>query len=158
MDTQKRITYFDIAKGLMILGLLVSHFSIVKMHLGMKDNFRYLDMFITLYSGFFMQCFFFITGYCSSFTIGTKEFFTKLFRQLILPLCFFDVLNQILYSLGVEYASDVFSWPTYLTSMWFVRALIIAKIIVWVGQKVSRSDYVLLMVTFALLVVGGGIK
>lgn len=158
MNCQKRIAYFDRAKGLMILGLLISHFSIVKTHLGMKDNFRYLDMFITLYSGFFMQCFFFITGYCSSFTIGAREFFTKLFRQLILPLCFFDVLNQILYSLGVEYASDVFSWPTYLTSMWFVRALIIAKIIVWGIQKVSRSDYALLMVTFALLVVGGALK
>ena len=65
MTGQKRITYFDIAKGLMILGLLVSHFSIVKTHLGMKNDFRYLDMFITTYSGFFMQCFFFITGFCS---------------------------------------------------------------------------------------------
>lgn len=158
MTAQKRITYFDIAKGLMILGLLVSHFSIVKTHLGMKNDFRYLDMFITLYSGFFMQCFFFITGYCSSFTIDAKRFFTKLFKQLLLPLCFFDILNQVLYSLGVKYACDVFSTPIYLTSMWFVRALILAKIIVWVIQKVSKSDYVLLIVTFALLVVGGGIK
>ena len=47
MTAQKRITYFDIAKGLMILGLLVSHFSIVKTHLGMKNDFRYLDMFIS---------------------------------------------------------------------------------------------------------------
>lgn len=158
MTAQKRITYFDIAKGLMILGLLVSHFSIVKTHLGMKNDFRYLDMFISLYSGFFMQCFFFITGYCSSFTIDAKRFFTKLFKQLLLPLCFFDILNQVLYSLGVKYACDVFSTPIYLTSMWFVRALILAKIIVWVIQKVSKSDYVLLIVTFALLVVGGALN
>lgn len=158
MTAQKRITYFDIAKGLMILGLLVSHFSIVKTHLGMKYDLRYLDMFITTYSGFFMQCFFFITGFCSSFTIDAKKFFTKLFRQLLLPLCFFDVINQILFFCGVNFACNVFSPPLYLTSMWFVRALILAKIIVWTIRKISKSDYILLVVTFALLVVGGALN
>ena len=62
MTAQKRITYFDIAKGLMILGLLVSHFSVVKTHLGMKNDFRYLDMFITLLFGILHAMFLFHHG------------------------------------------------------------------------------------------------
>ena len=59
---------------------------------------------------------------------------------------------------GVYFACNVFSLPLYLTSLWFVRALILAKIIVWTIRKISKSDYILLVVTFALLVVGGALN
>ena len=150
MKEVNRIAYFDIAKGMLILGLLISHFRVNCTHLGIISGFRYLDMFIITYSGFFMQCFFFISGFCSSFNISAKTFLSKLFRQLVLPLFFFDVINFTLNKMGVQTAYNVFTFPTYLNYLWFIRALIIAKIIVWAIRKISISDYALLGITFIL--------
>lgn len=84
-----RLHYIDIAKGILILCLLVSHFGIAleKNNVG-TQFFAPILYFVPMFSVFFMQCFFIITGYCSNLNISGKSYFEKLSRQLIVPYVF----------------------------------------------------------------------
>lgn len=96
LDKNKRLGYVDIAKGVLITYLIIHHiidFGISNFGLG--NNFvlsilRELQRPIMLC--YFMQAFFFITGYCSNFDTPFLIFLKKQIKSLLIPALIFTIL------------------------------------------------------------------
>lgn len=143
-----RLHYIDIAKGILILCLLVSHFGIAleKNNVG-TQFFAPILYFVPMFSVFFMQCFFIITGYCSNLNISGKSYFEKLSRQLIVPYVFLGFLNGL-----TSHVLMPDGFHGFFTCFWFLNALVISKTIVWgLKRTISKDGYVLLVSLFLLI-------
>ena len=65
---RERIHYLDAAKGILILLLLLHHFQSATRDFTMLNT--YFELFTSwhsVFTVFFMQCFFIISGYCTGF-------------------------------------------------------------------------------------------
>ena len=100
-----------------------------------------------------MQCFFFITGFCSTFEIDHHIFFSKLFKQLIVPTIFFGLLQGIMFRYANEYVNTGYKGG-YFTQFWFLNSLIFAKTFVYLSNKYLKNIYMVLMVSFITLLIG----
>ena len=61
---KERIHYLDITKGVLILCLMLSHFNSATQRLGVEyEWFKIINYWTPFFACFFMQCFFFISGY-----------------------------------------------------------------------------------------------
>lgn len=143
-----RLHHIDITKGTLILCLLISHFGIALERNSVGTRFFAPILYWTpLFSTFFMQCFFLITGYCSNLNLSGKNYFEKLLRQIIVPYIFFGFLNGL---------ASHFLTPGYVqgffTCFWFLNALVISKTIIW-GLKslISKDGYVVFAALFLLI-------
>lgn len=86
--TQKRprIAYIDIAKGILILCMLYGYIRVYGPMEGMNDPVMHVMSHTSgLYGAFFMQSFFIITGFCTSFTGGGKKYIWKNIKTLLFP-------------------------------------------------------------------------
>lgn len=85
--TQKRprIAYIDIAKGILIMCMLYGHIRVYGPMEGMNDPVMHIMSHTSgLYGAIFMQSFFIITGFCTSFTGGVK-YIWKNIKTLLIP-------------------------------------------------------------------------
>ena len=73
-----RIKYIDIAKGILIICVILGHITGIGMEYGGINNsyFEHTGYLLsTLYVPFYMQAFFFISGYTSNFDKPFRPFF-----------------------------------------------------------------------------------
>lgn len=151
----ERIRYFDVAKGILILLLVMSHFGIALNYAGLDaGNSLLLPWFYPqpLYIVFFMQCFFIISGFFLNLDLDARLFFKKLIKQLLIPWGFFEIVRILFFILQGEF-DNLFPTNEYST-LWFLNALIFAKIICWLINRGTNSKYIMLVVTFFFLVIG----
>lgn len=81
-----RLHYVDVAKGILILLLLVSHFGISVNRIGMDGAcFACIYYLCPFFWPFFMEGFFFISGYCSHFDVDALTFLKKQVKGLVVP-------------------------------------------------------------------------
>lgn len=74
----KRIEYFDTTKGLLMFFLVWGHMIIFANKLGIISDFtQTIQYTVPFYRVFFMQTFFFITGFCTSWHTSFRNFFAK---------------------------------------------------------------------------------
>lgn len=153
-----RLHYMDIAKGILIL-LLIEH------HRGHIQNYNGIDtstfdehfgnwqlMFIC----FFMQAFFFISGYCSNFKKPAKNFVWTQVKGILIPTIFFQIGWCTFFSLyfaKYTWKYDMLNIPPN-TTYWFLIALFFSKIIVYTLNRLGWSDKKVLIVTFCLTTIG----
>ena len=134
----KRIEYIDVAKGIVILCLLYGHMWVYASILGYKDNVIQNGFkSVVFYNSFFMQTFFLITGFCSSFNIKYYTFVWKNLKTLIIPslvLCTISYLfNGFISGFNKNLFEFIYSFYNWLTDggPWFIISLFWAKIIYW---------------------------
>lgn len=145
-----RLGYVDIAKGVLITYLLIHHiidFGISNFELG--DNYvltilRELQRPIMLC--YFMQAFFFITGYCSNFDNPFTVFLKKQIKSLLIPALIFTVLY---YSAKFDFKSLFETLIYFGGRFWFITSLFIAKLFYWLLNKYIKNGVVL----FSILLV-----
>lgn len=145
-----RLHYIDIAKGTLILCLLVSHFGIAleKNNVG-TQFFAPILYWTPMFSVFFMQCFFIITGYCSNLNISGKSYFEKLSRQLVVPYVSLGLLNGM-----ASHFLMADHFHGFFTCFWFLNALVISKTIVWGLKKTMCKDVYVVLASLFLLILG----
>lgn len=153
---RERLHWVDIAKGLLIILLLLHHFSSVIRRLGLNsDQFWFVSSWQIIYTSFFMQAFFCLSGYCSNFSHSAKTFFTKLLKQLIIPFVCFQLIICVINTYGGQGFSLRAIFDYWLsvngTTLWFLNALIVSKIIVWCCLRVNKSFLFLLVFSLLLL-------
>ncbi|MBO4567190.1 MAG: acyltransferase [Bacteroidales bacterium] len=156
VGAKERIHYFDVAKGILILLLLLSHFNSATIRAGLQNPlFHTVTFWFPVFTAFFMQCFFIISGYCSGFDGSTTAFLKKVVKQLLIPWIAFEVLQALFWAV---YYSDfsperfrAFFFTEPCTTMWFLNALAFSKLVVYFLKKVLK-DWLVLAVTFAMLV------
>jgi len=154
----KRFHYLDVAKGILILLLIVSHYGSAVSRIRIDSPYnKYMSLWIPVFTTFFMQCFFIISGYCSNWEKTIKKFYSGLLRQLIIPYIVFQfiicVLRMVMHNdFSLErFLSPISSVP--YTTLWFLIALFISKIVVFHLKVNKISERIILLLTFVLLVI-----
>lgn len=157
-ETKQRIHYLDITKGVLIMLLVFAHFRSALNRTNFENEyFKYVYGWNSIFTCFYMPAFFLISGYCSNFKKDLKKFLKSLFKSLVLPLFALSLVNDTSYALMVTH-QDL---PTALLetiksggTLWFIQALIIAKVICYIIQKATDSRNVMLIVILVLLTAG----
>lgn len=154
---KERIHWIDVSKGILILLLLLHHFASAKRVMGIDSNFfSFLTCWQSLYTAFFMQAFLMMSGYCSNFKKPHGQFWEGVIKQLVIPFIFFEFISCCIISAQKEDFSinGIFQvWiDTNGTTLWFLNALIVSKVLIYYMRRVTKSVKVALMITFVLLV------
>ena len=152
----ERYHWVDVTKGMLIILLLIHHFSSAARRLGINsDQFWFVTCWQIIYSCFFMQAFFFLSGYCSNLSYSAKTFFTKLLKQLIIPVVLFQLIISVINTYseqGFSLRAIVYFWFEAKGAMlWFLNALIVSKIIVWTCLRITKNSLFMLAFSFVLL-------
>lgn len=146
-----RLYYLDIAKGILILLLLVSHFgnAVRESKIDIQEAYFAGIYFLhPLFSTFFMQCFFIISGYCSNFSYNVRKFFYKQLKEIIIPSIFFGIFNGLI--LYLQGTNSLFCIETF----WFLNALLFAKLFCWAVNKLKISIRLYCLISVALFLLG----
>lgn len=131
--TKKRLQYIDIAKGLLIISVIINHIRVFSAINGYDVNlFSIINTIELLWLSFFMQCFFFITGYCSNYKKDWKSFIKDSARTILFPIVpiWFSVLTIRIFLEGnydFQHIED--SYLRVNLHYWFLLAIFIGKII-----------------------------
>ncbi len=159
-EPKKRIEYIDVAKGVFIMCLFYGHSIIYGRILGVDEEATHLiGKTQLLYEGFFMQSFFLITGFCSSFKIPISVFIWKNIKTILLPGMLLSVLGNYIWSLlnGGEISSIVIllsklsDW-FLLGGEWFIIALFCSKLTLWFILK--RNKHLQIVIVALIYIVG----
>ena len=118
-----RLSYIDVAKGILILLVVYDHLPDVYLTILEQSNAQmdWLNEQQWIYKLFFMPAFFCITGFCTNFKKSLKPFFISNFKSLIVP----NIVFGLLFGLGWKHI--------FLRggSFWFLSALFVSKMIYW---------------------------
>ena len=154
-----RLHYIDIAKGILILLVVVFHTSWQADVTGVTNPiFQQIGKFGFLASPFYMSAFFAITGYCANFDKPYIQFLLADIKTLLLPsvsLCL--VAACIRYAMMGEWD---FSWvaPRYLIRFlslhWFLPALFWAKQLHFWFRKFKLNSLFLFLIYLLFAVLG----
>ena len=156
---KERIHWVDVAKGILILLLIIHHFKpAFKLNEIPLDNYKFVTSWQFVFTSFFMQAFLFMSGYCSNFNKEVKPFVLSLFKQLILPFVFFEFLTCIYWSFdnGMSLNNLYYYWlNSNGTHYWFLNALILAKLYIFVivNSKYLSNNVYLFLSSFCFLVI-----
>lgn len=155
--TQKRprIAYIDIAKGILIMCMLYGHIRVYGPMEGMNDPVMHIMSHTSgLYGAFFMQSFFIITGFCTSFTGGVK-YIWKNIKTLLIPSILLFLLSEyykVTFFQGIIDLSPfrkLFDWLT-VGGPWFIIALFWAKLLYYLICKLGIKYQVALLLILYL--------
>lgn len=155
-----RITFFDTTKGILMLFLVWGHLIIFAKEFGIRtDFFPVIQYSVPFYRVFFMQTFFVITGYCTSWSASFRPFLIKNLKTIILPAFIFLPFNW----LASFFVNDTCTFGTLIEKLlnylsgglpWFLSALFISKLLFWLEFKFVKSQRCQ-WITIALLFVIG---
>lgn len=150
LKAKKRIPYIDLAKGILIVFLILGHTVNAIRKSGVETNevLNGIHVFrLYLWTSFYMSAFFIITGYCSNFKKDFVTFFISNFKTIKVPAVIFGFLSLFLRSFSKPVLLNDSYVQTFFycfvdSGLWFLDALFISKIIYWVVAKYGANKYV----------------
>lgn len=143
---KERKQHIDIAKGILILLVVMGHLPLLQMESPYKSEvLAWIENINRYYVPFYMAAFFLITGYCSNFKRNFKDFLIRNTKSILIPGLCFSILVGI-----TEIYIIPYSQQTYLSLLekvtlfgglfWFLTALFIAKIIFFFINKTPQKN------------------
>lgn len=156
----ERIRYIDVAKGILILMVVMHHVPQVGYKLGL-DWEKYFEYYHTFVMPFFMPAFFVITGYCSKFNKPFKQFLLGNAKTIILPAFMLGAIQNWI-SLASELCTDPIEYMKlgfrtlllYGGPYWFLSALFLSKMLYWLINHICKENRIytasLLLVSLVL--------
>ena len=159
--SKQRIVYIDIAKGILILFLLMGHALLFIKHEGVDDVFinGFQKCRLYLWTGFYMPAFFVITGYCTSFDKPFLPFLWKNIKTLKIPAILFGTFLALVtmfshHNLTTPNVTNHVVWCFLDSGLWFLDALFISKLCYWGFQRVTNNKFLLFMACLVLFAIG----
>lgn len=117
----------------------------------------YLDFHNYLFGCFYMPAFFYLTGFCSNYSIGFKSFFIKNIKSILIPAIAFSIIVRVLEQyLEVNEAIANYHLKNYITlvlncgSFWFLKSLFISKMILFLMKKILNNEFLTLCIAILL--------
>ena len=149
--TSSRIEYIDIAKGILIFFLCFHHFPQAVNQVGLPEG-DYTLVYFTykFYACYFMQAFFFITGFCTNFNLDFKSFLTKNIKSLIIPALCFDIITRVFDSIYAP--KDICGVFNFRLGFWFLWTLFFCKFINYALIRRNQRTAMLVFTTIIALV------
>lgn len=149
MYIKKRISYYDVAKGVLICLVIISHIYLETLNVAKIPNstFVWLRSWQWIHVSFFMPAFFIITGLCTNFNKDFKHFLFNNVRTILIPAIFFDLFFFSIpsYLMGQDLLVDVMMGFVKRTLafggvFWFLPCLFLSKIIYWTLHNYTRDS------------------
>ena len=157
---KQRIKYIDVAKGILIVFVCLGHITgIAEEYGGVHHNYFSHTGFLLskLYTPFYMQAFFFITGLTTNFDKPFVVFIKQNFKRLIIPYISFSILyalfNKFFFGHDLLFTEmDGENLFFLIESYWFLSVLFISKILFWFICKISNQiiELILCLVIFLI--------
>jgi len=162
MAKSERLSYIDIAKGILIMLVVFHHIPHIVKNAGMYDPFcLLLDSKRYIYTTFFMPAFFLVTGFCSNFDVPFFKFLKKNVKTILIPaFCLGAIAEWIrLIGLGetqlIAYCKLGFStFIKFGGPYWFLSSLFLSKIIYWIENRFVKSTKIKFTISLLLLIIG----
>ena len=151
---KNRIHWIDVAKGLMIIGMVLNHIANYGHRMGV-DLYTFPWNFTIghAYGVFTMQSFFILSGYTLNCNQDVWTFLKKQIKSLLIPYFSFTIVFSLLALIawGDSLIIDCYGerWSFLVESYWFLTALFVAKVAVFFLHKLTKNNN--------LMVLGGGI-
>ena len=156
-----RLHWIDISKGMLILFVVFQHLPVISDAAGVEHiGVGKLGHLSFLFTCFYMQAFFILTGYCSNFEKPFTVFLKSSFKSIMIPAIFFSILYHM--SLALLYLD--FSYVEQMTSLnflmngcskfWFLNALFLLRILYWFRVRYIKNDLTGGGIFLILLVLG----
>ena len=162
MNSKKRIPYFDVAKGVLICLVIISHIYLETLTVAKIPNstFAWMRSWQWIHVSFFMPAFFIITGLCSNFEKEFKPFFISNVRTILIPAIVFDLLFFTIPSLFMGQNPWIIVMTGFVKRalafggvFWFLPCLFLSKLIYWTLHKYT-SNFILWSILIALVILG----
>ncbi|AGB29488.1 acetyltransferase, fucose-4-O-acetylase [Prevotella dentalis DSM 3688] len=157
----KRFQEIDVAKGLLIMLVIVVHVPMALHKMGYDYPFVCYPSNETsfLYDGFFMQAFFMLSGYTSHFDKPFRAFSVGNLKGLLVPFLFFGILTKAAESalFGDDFWTLTVGGERYfflVETLWFLSAMFIARFIYWAVHRTTTNDLLRGGALLAILVMG----
>ena len=145
----KRISYIDVARGLLILSVVLHH-NILSSYYSIpqhqNETINFLQEFqYYMWIPFFMPAFFVLTGYSSNFDKPFKPFISSLVMAIGCPLFFFDIIP---YNIETFQKLNLTDWLAQMPwtlqrffrySAWFLRTFFVAKLLYWLINRYCKE-------------------
>lgn len=158
---KKRLEYIDIAKGILVLFVVLGHLLAALYKEQRGDLFLSAALTVKdfLWVPYYMPAFFIITGFCSNFDKPFKRFFVSNLKTIKLPAIIFGIL----YMSGHLFNHHELNTASFLKMLacspihcgyWFLDTMFIIKMMQWGGHKIINNLYAQLTIGFALAFLG----
>ena len=133
---KQRISFFDVAKGLLMLMVIYGHCMNWNRDVIMDKDIILLQPVQNIWQSFFMPAFFVVTGMCSNFYRAFKDFVIRNFKSLLIPCWVFTLLNPFeLPNIHLVSAIKVIVLYGGDSVFWFLPTLFFSKVIYWMLRK-----------------------
>lgn len=160
---KQRQPWIDIAKGILILIVLLGHVQYFAHDFAGTDEFKFVEHTHILFITWYMPAFFVITGYCTNFEIKFWDFLIKNLKSLILPSILIGVflsswITLFFSSQGLSYQNFLKQnyWGILVTcGPWFLTALFVAKIVMYCILKYVKCNNIWKFLLLMLLMLIG---
>ncbi len=158
---KERLSYIDVAKGVLILFLLMGHALLFIRNEGVNDSFinGFQNIRIFLWTPYYMPAFFVITGFCSHFNKPFLPFLWKNFKILKIPAIIFGTVLVVLTMMSHHTLSvsgllhhAILCWIN--SGLWFLDALFISKLLYWGIHLFCKSEIVQFISCLSLFCIG----
>lgn len=141
-----RLNYIDVAKGILIILVLINHVGNLAIASGVDNATISTIPSLRFWCPFFMPAFFVIAGMCSNYDMPLKTFILKNFKALIIPaftLLFVRiilryVLDGSISTLELSYFIHHYGIKALLTVgywNWFLVAMFTTKLLYWIINR-----------------------
>lgn len=143
---KERVHWIDIAKGAMIIGMVLNHINLFCSRAGVDMSaFPWNFMIGHAYGVFTMQSFFILSGYTSNFNDEPAVFLKKQVKSLLVPWLAFSLLRAVgNLAMGESLIVEQFG-ENYLClaeGYWFLTALFMSKVMVYFFRRLSSNKVV----------------
>ena len=157
----KRLHYIDIAKGILMLMVIMVHVPLALKKMGF--DYPYVNFptneLMSFYVGFFMQAFFLLSGLTSNFEKPFRVFLMNNVKGLLIPFLFLGISTKYCESLlfhdnfWTQKAGDE-SYFFLVETLWFLAAMFIARFIYWTVHHITSNDILRASLLILVLLVG----
>lgn len=154
----RRILYIDLLKLFAIYLVLWGH---AIMHF--QADYQQSYIFRAIYS-FHMPLFMMLSGYfsVSSMELCARDFFTKKFRQLLLPCISWGIVCWLVITSGLiegrfhlEFKELFTGWLGLIDNFWFLKSCFICYALTWICWQTGRYKILLFLVVWVLCAMQG---
>ena len=140
----KRIAYFDNAKGILIIFIILAHVLSL-----CSKYYNYSDDFFKFAALFMLQCFFFISAYFQSKSKTPK---TKRILNLLKIYLLWQTLITIYYAFVLQIIDFNLNYLIPRYTLWFLITMIFYNVSEWILEKVNYKIIIPISIIIGLVV------
>lgn len=155
---KERVHWIDIAKGLMIIGMVLNHIINYSAKMGVDISAFPWPHIGSAYGVFTMQSFFILSGYTTNFNQDFKTFMWKQVKGLLIPYVSFMIIFSTIANFvwGEPFVEEMYGEKYFflVEGFWFLSALFVAKVLMYFISKISKRKIIELGGGILLLILG----